>query len=181
MTELILFLIPSAIYFLIQGKRRRLGLLSAAKRLGAIWGTGSAYLWALVLLIPLGILGYLAIILIPAEALSTPGVSVAKVTSIAAALGVMLRALGEEIFFRGLLGGLLVRRLGFTWGNLLQSVIFLVPHTLLLLIDASLWPILPVQFAAGWLLGWLRNKSGSFLPGALVHAVANIGAGLIAS
>ncbi|MHA6696143.1 CPBP family intramembrane glutamic endopeptidase [Homoserinimonas sp. A520] len=181
MTELILFVIPSAIYFLIQGNRRHLGRTSAAKRLGATWGTGSAYLWALALLIPLGVLGYLAIILIPTEALSTPGVSVAKVTSIAAVLGVTLRALGEEIFFRGLLGGLLVRRLGFTRGNLLQSVIFLVPHTLLLFIDANLWPLLPVQFAAGWLLGWLRTKSGSFLPGALVHAAANIGAGLIAS
>lgn len=181
MTELILFLIPSAVYFLIQGNKRRLGRLPAAKRLGVSWGAGSAYLWALVLLIPLGVLGYLAIILIPAEALSTPGVTVASVTSIAAVLGIIFRALGEEIFFRGLIGGLLVRKLGFTWGNLLQSVIFLVPHTLLLFIDASLWPLLPVQFVAGWLLGWLRKKSGSFVPGALVHAVANIGAGLIAS
>lgn len=181
MTELILYLIPSVIYFLIQGNRRRLGRLTAAKRLGATWGTGSGYVWALVLLVPIGILGYLAIILIPTEALATPGVSVAKVTSIAAALGVILRALGEEIFFRGLLSGVLVGRLGFATGNLLQSIIFILPHALLLLIDVSLWPILPVQFAAGWLLGWLRNRSGSFLPGALVHAVSNIGAGLIAS
>ncbi|RUR01213.1 CPBP family intramembrane glutamic endopeptidase [Labedella endophytica] len=181
MAELILFLIPSAIYFLVQGRRMRLGRGLAADRLGATWGSRASYLWALVLLVPLGLLGYLAIILIPAEALSTPGVSVATVTSVAAALGVVLRALGEEIFFRGLLGGVFIRRLGFAWGNLLQSAVFLVPHAALLLIDVSLWPILPVQFAAAWLLGWLRNSSGSFVPGALVHAVANLGAGLIAS
>ena len=49
----------------------------------------------------------------------------------------------------------------------------------MLLVDARLWPILPVQFAAGWLLGWLRHSSGTFVPGAAVHAAANIAAGLI--
>ena len=28
----------------------------------------------------------------------------------------------------------------------------------LLLVDLRLWPILPVQFAAGWMLGWLREN-----------------------
>lgn len=91
----------------------------------------------------------------------------------------MLRAVGEEIFFRGLLGGVLFRRLGFVRGNLLQAVFFLVPHLVLLLIDARLWLIIPVQFAAGWLLGWLRHKTGTFLPGAAVHAIVNLAAGLL--
>ena len=94
--------------------------------------------------------------------------------------GVILRAVGEEVFFRGLLGGVLVRRFGFARGNLLQSVIFLFPHLPLLLVDARLWPILPVQFATGWLLGWLRTKTGTFVPGAVVHVVANLSAGLLA-
>jgi membrane protease YdiL (CAAX protease family) len=182
--ELTVFLIPSVLYLLAQHVRVRRGRagvdrLPAPARLGLTPGTGSGYLWALVLLIPLSILGYLALILIPPDALSTPGVSVAAVSSAGVAVNTALRALGEELFFRGLLGGIFVRRLGFYVGNTLQAVVFLVPHAALLLIDTRLWPILPVQFAAGWLLGWLRTKSGSILPGALVHAAANVAAGLL--
>lgn len=180
MTELILFLIPSIVYFLVQGSPKKLGRPRAARRLGATWGRPRDYAWAAALLLPLAALGYLALLLVPAEVLSTPGV-VARATTVLATLGILLRALGEEVFFRGLLGGILVRRLGFAVGNLLQAVIFLLPHAALLLVDASLWPLLPVQFVAGWLLGWLRTRSGSFIPGALVHAIANVGAGLVAS
>lgn len=73
-----------------------------------------------------------------------------------------------------------MRRLGFGRGNLLQAVVFLIPHLALLLIDMRLWPLIPVQFAAGWLLGWLRYKTGTSLPGAAVHVLTNIAAGLIA-
>src|SRR5690625_4176999 len=83
--------------------------------------------------------------------------------------------------YAGLNCGVLIRRLGFGWGNLVQALIFLVPHLALLLIDVRLWPVIPVQFAAGWLLGCLRHKSDSFVPGAAVHIVANIAAGLIAA
>lgn len=61
----------------------------------------------------------------------------------------------------------------------MQAVGVLAPHLLLLAIDARLWPILPVQFAAGWLLGWLRHRADSCLPGGLAHAVANVAAGLL--
>ena len=181
MVELILYSIPSVIYFVVQGSRKRLGRREAAERLGAAWGRGSDYLWAAALLIPLGVLGYLAIAAIPDGATQAPGVTLAAVTSVAAAIAVVARALGEEILFRGLIGGVLLRRLGFVRGNLLQAAIFLVPHLLLLLVDPALWPILPVQFVAGLLLGWLRYRSGSVVPGALSHAVANIGAGLLAA
>lgn len=134
-----------------------------------------------LLLLPLLLLtAWLSIALIPSEVLEAPGVSIARVTSVGIAIGVVLRAVGEEVFFRGLLGGVLIRRIGFLWGNLLQSVIFLLPHLPLLLISTQLLPLLPVQFLTGWLLGWLRHKTGSFVPGAVLHAVVNIAAGLIA-
>ncbi|MFM9921061.1 lysostaphin resistance A-like protein [Lacisediminihabitans sp. H27-G8] len=180
MTEFILYSLPSVIYFLVQGRRRRLGPREAARRLGLTLRSGRSYVWALALLIPLGLLGYAAIALIPTGALSTPGMSVAHVTSDLVAVNVILQTLGEEILFRGLIGGVLLRRLGFGRGNVLQAIIFLAPHLVLLLVNAQLWPIIPVQFITGWVLGWLRYKSGSFLPGTLVHAVANIGSGLIA-
>jgi len=85
----------------------------------------------------------------------------------------LLVALGEELFFRGLLGGWLNRRLGFGLGNLLQATIFLGPHLLLLAVSLRVWPILPVQWAAGWLLGWLRYRSDSIVPGWMVHTLMN--------
>lgn len=181
MAELVLYAIPSVVYFLMQSSRKRLGRARAAERLGATWGTGRDYVRALALLIPLAVVGYVAIAVIPASAMETPGVSVAAVTSVWTGVAVLARALGEEILFRGLIGGVLFRRLGFVRGNLVQAAVFLVPHLLLLLVDPALWPILPVQFVAGLLLGWLRHRSGSVVPGTLVHAVANIGAGLIAA
>ncbi|MEW6567324.1 MAG: CPBP family glutamic-type intramembrane protease [Chloroflexota bacterium] len=82
-------------------------------------------------------------------------------------------ALGEEVLFRGLLGGLLIRRLGFAVGNLLQAGLFVLPHLLLLTVSVLLWPLLLAQYAAGWLFGWLMYKSGSILPGWLAHSVSN--------
>jgi len=82
-------------------------------------------------------------------------------------------ALGEEVFFRGLLGGWLMRRFGFLVGNTLQALIFLLPHLLILLVGTRLWPLLAFPALLGWLNGWLRYKPDSVLPGMLVHALGN--------
>jgi membrane protease YdiL (CAAX protease family) len=82
-------------------------------------------------------------------------------------------ALGEEAFFRGFLGGLLMRKLGFAAGNLVQAAIFLLPHLLILSVSVALWPLLVAQFLAGWLQGWLFYQSGSILPGWITHSLGN--------
>jgi len=82
-------------------------------------------------------------------------------------------ALGEEIFFRGFLGGILFRKLGFMIGNIIQSIVFLLPHLLLLTVSTKLWPLLLAQFFGGWLFGWLFYKSESILPGWVAHALGN--------
>ncbi len=102
------------------------------------------------------------------------------------ALGVLLlvaifkTALAEEIFFRGFLGGILVRKLGEGPGNLLQAVLFGLVH--LLLISTLLEPtflagafIFLLSTFAGWLLGYIkiRHSGGSIVPGWLAHALAN--------
>jgi CAAX amino terminal protease family. len=84
------------------------------------------------------------------------------------------RALPEEVFFRGWLGGCMVRRFGFWMGNTLQALVFLFPHLLLLTVTMALWPITILQFAAGWLQGWLRWRSESVIPSTMVHAITNI-------
>lgn len=181
MAEFVLFCIPTVVYLAVQSRGEDGNFRLAMTRAGVAWGSPSAYGWATLLLLPLVMTGWLAVILVPPEVLELPGVSIAQLTSIGAAVGVMLRAVGEEVFFRGLLGGVLIRRLGFGWGNLVQTLIFLVPHLALLLIDARLWPLVPVQFAAGWLLGWLRHKTGSFVPGAAAHTITNVAAGFLAA
>ena len=179
MFEFVVFCVPTLVYLVVQSRGDDRSLKAAATRVGAVLGAPTAYAWALLLLIPLVVAAWLAIALIPADVLETPGVSIAQVAVPGAVLGIVLRAVGEEVFFRGLVGGVLVRRLGFAWGNLLQAFVFILPHLALLLVDARLWPILPVQFAAGWLLGWLRTKSGSFVPGSVVHVVANLAASVL--
>ncbi|WP_010551338.1 CPBP family intramembrane glutamic endopeptidase [Brachybacterium paraconglomeratum] len=181
MAEFVLFCLPTLVYLTVRSRGRERTLSGALARAGATWGSPADLRPALLLVFPLLVTGWLAVTLVPAEALTSPGVTIARVTSVGAAIAVVLRAVGEEVFFRGLLGGVLMRRLGLGWGNLLQSALFLVPHLALLLVDGGLWPILPVQFAAGWMLGWLRHRTGSFVPGAAVHVVTNIAAGLLAA
>ncbi|MFT4294480.1 MAG: CPBP family intramembrane metalloprotease [Micropruina sp.] len=181
MVEFVLLCLPTVGYLAVQSRRPGQTLHAALGRAGLGWGTASGYGWAALLLLPLLLIGWLSLVAIPPDLLAAPGVVVGRPASLAAAAGVVLRAAGEEVFFRGLLGGVLVRRLGFGWGNLLQSVLFFLPHLALLAVDVRLWPILPVQFVTGWLLGWLRQRTATMLPGAVLHAVANLTAGLIGS
>jgi membrane protease YdiL (CAAX protease family) len=82
-------------------------------------------------------------------------------------------ALGEEMFFRGLLGGWLERRYGFRKGNFVQAVVFLLPHLLLLMVSTSFLLVIVVQFLAGWVMGLLRSRSSSILPSWLTHSLMN--------
>jgi membrane protease YdiL (CAAX protease family) len=93
---------------------------------------------------------------------------------------VVLSLLYEEILFRGLLAGWLHRRLGFAAGNWVQTLLFLAPHLLLLTVRKAIWPVFIVQVAAGWLQGWLLYRSGSILPGWLLHTASNVASALSA-
>lgn len=152
----------------------RVGLRSASSRY---------YLWALgVLALTGGLLALWAVRSVPEEVLTSPNVTVSQYEGMSPSAGTLLLvlsretfyvALGEELFFRGLLGGVLFRRLGFALGNVVQTGLFLLPHLGLLLVSLGLWRLVFVQLAVGWLLGWLRFRSGSILPGWVAHALAN--------
>jgi len=123
-------------------------------------------------------LGWLALSLIPASSLDHPDVT-GPIVSLVGGLSVAAAALGEEIFFRGFLQGLLDRWRGphlALWG---QAFAFLIPHLLLLLIDVHLYPLVIVQFGVGILLGWLRLRSDSLWPAAVAHVITNVGTGLL--
>ncbi|TRX59883.1 CPBP family intramembrane metalloprotease [Corynebacterium hiratae] len=121
-------------------------------------------------------IGYAGIRVVSSASLAIPGVVLSQGVSLA----VIFRAIGEEVFFRGFLGGLLLRCCGFWGGNTLQAGLFLLPHLMLLSFDAQLWPILPVQFLCGWILGVVRHRSGSVIECAVLHAAINLAIGLLA-
>jgi len=179
--QLILLSIPTAVYVVWQ--RKRLGTREALHRMGFQGAEPRFYLIALAYAVLFFVASAILFPLIPEEAFAHPNVSFAVLNPdqplLSALLGALAYqafyiALGEEIFFRGFLGGLLFPRLPFLLANTIQALAFLLPHLLLLAVTLSFWPIVLVQFAAGWFIGLLRYRSGSILPGWLMHSLANM-------
>lgn len=92
-------------------------------------------------------------------------------------------ALGEEIGWRGFLLPRLVAQAGFTWGCLTSGCIWAVWHYPLLLFadyNAGTKPAFALTcftlmvIADACILGWLRLKSGSLWPAAILHASHNL-------
>jgi uncharacterized protein len=93
------------------------------------------------------------------------------------------RALGEEIGWRGFLLPRLVDQAGFTWGCLLSGLIWAVWHYPGLLFadyNAGTPPAFALTcftlmvIADSYIMGWLRLKSGSLWPAAVMHASHNL-------
>jgi uncharacterized protein len=179
----IIFLLPSLLTLIVLLIKRqpRDKILSV---LGWRLGAPIHYLWAFLILLPAALLVVLFRLFVLADFYEhpLPGTTLYNYARLGFSLGsvavaflneFLFTALGEEAFFRGWLGGWLMRRFGFWVGNTLQALIFLLPHLLLLLAGANLWPLLVLQVVFGWLVGWLRYKSDSILPGMLVHALVN--------
>ena len=84
----------------------------------------------------------------------------------------------EEAAFRGALGTVAAEAFGPRWGRLLQVSAFGLSH----IADArgAGEPVVPTVFvtgAAGWVFGWLQDRSGSVLAPALAHlAITEAGA-----
>lgn len=81
-------------------------------------------------------------------------------------------ALVEELFFRGLVFGWLSRSVGFGNAAFASSSMFAAAHT-------GGLSSFPVLFLIGTALAWLRWKSGSLLPGILVHFLHNLALGFL--
>lgn len=69
--------------------------------------------------------------------------------------GVVKTGFTEELLFRGLIAGCLSRRFSLLWANVMQALIFLIPHLLVLRIMPEMWGILPVIFASALFAGYL--------------------------
>jgi membrane protease YdiL (CAAX protease family) len=180
--QLVIFSLPSLIYAAVRSLRGR-PFAATRRELGWSLCRWSDILRAIAVFALLAGMAFIAFKFIPADLLKNSSAYSGWQLSLQSVLVALLHeavyvALGEEIFFRGFLGGILIRWLGFGWGNLLQAGAFLLPHLLLLNLGVKIWPVFLVQFAAGWLQGWLWYKSGSILPGWLVHTATNLSSAL---
>jgi len=179
--QLILLSVPSIIYVFLKMRRGK-EWSHIREELGLTRGDPIYYVRALGVAFVTGVLMLGVMRMVPENVLESPMVSTSLYAgmspSFSSFIGAWIRegfyvALGEEVFFRGLLGGWLERRYGFNSGNLIQSIVFLLPHLLLLLVSTSFWVVIFVQFLAGWALGWLRLRSDSIFPGWLAHSLMN--------
>ena len=178
--QLVLYAIPCAIYAIVQRLRGRTWS-QITSNLGLRSSQPVYYGWALIFFVVLGLLSLVTIYVFFPGYYDRPGIAASQYAGVELGILVVFYAffreavyvaLGEELFFRGLVGGWLMRRLGFWVGNALQSLVFLVPHLFVLSAGVDLWPLLLAPFVSGWLYGWLLYRSGSILPGWLGHSLA---------
>ena len=89
-------------------------------------------------------------------------------------------ALAEEILFRGFLAKRLMAWLGYSWGNLVQALVFGGIHLALFAMISSNWFFLIFIFAfsglGAYISAYLNEKraNGSIIPGWIAHALANL-------
>lgn len=91
--------------------------------------------------------------------------------------------IGEEILFRGFFGKRFVSKFGFSVGNIVQALIFAVPHIL----TFNSTPILEVALGVlnalfiGYVFGYVSEKiyNGSIIPSIMAHTLINILSGLL--
>ena len=79
-----------------------------------------------------------------------------------------LAAVAEEAFFRRLLYGVFARN-GPTAALVASTVLFALVH-----VSVYGWWVLPIDLAAGAVLGWQRLASGSWRVPAITHVLANL-------
>ncbi len=77
--------------------------------------------------------------------------------AIALLVGAVQTGFGEELLFRGLIAGSLSRRLPLVWANLVQALLFLLPHLGILFVAPETWQwrMLPVIYGGALVFGYL--------------------------
>ncbi len=100
--------------------------------------------------------------------------------------GLIETGLREEIFFRGFLLKRLQTKLGFWVANIIQALLFALPHSVLLIIlSPALW--FPAMMAAvlvapmAMLFGYIseRSSGGSIIPLILIHGLGNVAVAML--
>ena len=175
--------VPSGVYAVVARRRYRLNPPEIIGRLGLRLGEFRWYLAGLAASVPFAAMGVLASTwtkdfqgsMTGPFAGATPSVSI-----FGGALSYAFLATGlpEELLFRGLIAGALFRKFSFWTANVLQAIIFLVPHLLILLVAPKVWFLMPGVLVLALTLGWLRHRSGSIGSCIVVHGASNLAGAL---
>lgn len=178
--------VPCLVYYLYHRLRYRRSLRDVAVRLGICvgnpkWlGYAAAISAAAVIALVTSSSSFRALVGEGLAQQQFAGLGITPASIVAALLyGVVQTGLSEEVLFRGLIAGSLQRRLPLRWANLVQALIFLLPHAPILFVAPELWGVLVAVLAAALVLGWLRMRSGSILGPWLFHASVNVTTALV--
>lgn len=85
---------------------------------------------------------------------------------IAVAVGGIISPIYEEILYRGFLYRWFRTRYGAGWALFLSSSLFTIAHI-------PTYNTLPLNFASGLIFAWTYEKTGSVIPGIIVHGLTN--------
>lgn len=183
---LLLFLLPLLVYYGYHRLRHRRSLPEVLRKAGLVSGEARYVLYCLA---ASGLVVVLLLVWPPSPAIfgrqgsaQQPfvGAGLTPVSVLAALLyGVVQTGFCEEFLFRGLLTGSLARRMSVTRANLLQALIFLLPHLAVLVVMPEAWPVLGLVFAGALFTGWIRIESGSIVGPWILHATANVTTALL--
>jgi membrane protease YdiL (CAAX protease family) len=178
---IVLAALPFFIYALYEKQRNQRGFANSARRAGLQLGNPRYIFYSLVF----AITAVVALILwkppiasftrqgSPQQEFVGLGLSGTSIF-IALIYGFVKTGFPEEVLFRGLIAGSLSRRLPFWRANVVQALIFLLPHLAALRVMPELWAMLPTVFLGALFLGWIRIRSGSILGSWLIHALGNV-------
>ncbi|MFA5524644.1 MAG: CPBP family intramembrane glutamic endopeptidase [Tissierellales bacterium] len=124
-------------------------------------------------------LGYITPEMFLDQTISGQGLSISIVIMILLK-AIIQTSLTEEILFRGFIGKRIAHRLGFKTGNVIQALIFGLPHGLPFMIVYKQYIIgitlIITAGIVGYLQFWLNEKKarGSIVPSILIHGIMNI-------
>lgn len=97
----------------------------------------------------------------------------------------MKTGIAEEIFFRGFIAKKLIKNLGFSKGNIVQAVMFALPHFVIRGSASSIDIIVRIinAFLLGYTFGYImdRKSNGSIIPVMISHILINMISSLILS
>ncbi len=177
---ILLFAIPLSAYAFIQRWRGNRDFSDIARRLGMTVGD-----WRYLMLCSAVALVIVGVLVAFPPTFATDldernamrqfaGLGINATTVVMALIyGVVKTGFAEEFLFRGLIAGVLARRMSLIWANAVQAVIFLVPHLLILTVMPEMAWLLPVIFVGALFAGWVRINSGSFYGPWILHAAIN--------
>lgn len=149
------------------------------------WIKGSIMVFAVSLLIMVGplilfqYLGYIIPEMLHDKTISGQGLSI-NILIIILLKAIIQTALSEEMFFRGLIGKRIANKFGYLAGNIIQALIFGLPHGLPFMIVYKEYVVGIVLIITAGIVGylqfWLNEKKadGSLVPSIIIHGIMNI-------